>query len=94
MGFLLSTDKIIIVESARRYNVKRIMLFGSMLERQTANDIDLGVSGLKGRDFFKFHADLDGRLSRRLDLIDLDEHSPFVDFVEKTGEQLYDSHQR
>ncbi len=92
--YLLKKDMNTICESAQRYRVKKLMLFGSMLSRQSANDIDLAVSGLSGRSFFQFHADLDGTLSLPVDMIDLDVKSPFVDLVEITGKVIYDVDKR
>jgi predicted nucleotidyltransferase len=84
------TDKIIIQQYAKKYNVSSIILFGSSLEKnKKANDIDLGVKGIEPRLFFKFYAELFKHLSKPAHLIDLSKKSLFNDLVEETGVQIY-----
>jgi predicted nucleotidyltransferase len=84
------TDKKIILQYARKYNVSSIILFGSSLEKnKKANDIDLGVKGIEPRLFFKFYAELFKHLSMPAHLIDLSKKSLFNELVEETGEQIY-----
>ena len=46
-------DKRIILDIARKYKVKRVVLFGSGAGFTTENrDIDLAVEGLPDKDFF------------------------------------------
>jgi predicted nucleotidyltransferase len=84
------TDKNIIQQYAKKYNVSSIILFGSSLEKnKKADDIDLGVKGIEPRLFFKFYAELFKHLSKPAHLIDLSKKSLFNDLVEETGEQIY-----
>lgn len=84
------TDKKIIQQYAKKYNVSSIILFGSSLEKEKkANDIDLGVKGIEPRLFFKFYAELFKHLSKPAQLIDLSKKSLFNDLVEETGVQIY-----
>ena len=84
------TDKKIIQQCAKKYNVSSIILFGSSLEKnKKANDIDLGVKGIEPRLFFKFYAELFKHLSKPVHLIDLSKKSSFNGLVEETGEQIY-----
>jgi predicted nucleotidyltransferase len=84
------TDKKIILQYAKKYNVSSIILFGSSLEKnKKANDIDLGVKGIEPRLFFKFYAELFKHLSKPAHLIDLSKKSLFNDLIEETGEQIY-----
>jgi len=84
------TDKNIILQYAKKYNVSSIILFGSSLEiSKKANDIDLGVKGIEPRLFFKFYAELFKHLSKPAHLIDLSKKSLFNDLVEETGVQIY-----
>lgn len=84
------TDKKIIQQFAKKYNVSSIILFGSSLEKnKKANDIDLGVKGIEPRLFFKFYAELFKHLSKPAHLIDLSKKSLFNDLVEETGVKIY-----
>ena len=84
------TDKKIILQCAKKYNVSTIILFGSSLEKEKkANDIDLGVKGIEPRLFFKFYGELLKHLSKPAHLIDLSKKSLFNDLVEETGVQIY-----
>jgi predicted nucleotidyltransferase len=84
------TDKSIILQYAKKYNVSSIILFGSSLEtNKKANDIDLGVKGIEPCLFFKFYAELFKHLSKPAHLIDLSKKSLFNDLVEETGVQIY-----
>lgn len=87
---ITETDKNIIQQYAKKYNVSSIILFGSSLEKnKKANDIDLGVKGIEPRLFFKFYAELFKHLSMPAHLIDLSKKSLFNELVEETGEQIY-----
>jgi predicted nucleotidyltransferase len=87
---ITESDKEIIQQYAKKYNVSSIILFGSSLEKnKKANDIDLGVKGIEPRLFFKFYAELFKHLSKPAHLIDLSKKSLFNDLVEETGEQIY-----
>lgn len=84
------SDKKIILQYAKKYNVSSIILFGSSLEKnKKANDIDLGVKGIEPRLFFKFYAELFKYLSKPVHLIDLSKKSLFNDLVEETGRKIY-----
>jgi predicted nucleotidyltransferase len=84
------TDKEIIHQYAKKYNVSSIILFGSSLEKdKKANDIDIGVKGIKPQLFFKFYAVLYKYLSKPVHLIDLTRKSLFNDLVEETGQKIY-----
>ena len=49
------------------------MLFGSCLSNiKSARDIDIAVSGVKPRDFFKFYGKVSMIADDEVDLIDLD----------------------
>ncbi len=87
---ITETDKKIIQQYAKKYNVSSIILFGSSLEKnKKANDIDLGVKGIEPRLFFKFYAELFKHLTKPVHLIDLSKKSLFNDLVEETGQKIY-----
>lgn len=83
-------EKDIILQCAKKYKVSSVLLFGSSVEQdKAANDIDLGVKGIKPQLFFKFYAELVKRLSKPVDLVDLSLKSLFNDIVEETGVKIY-----
>jgi len=83
-------DKKAIFELARKYNVKRIILFGSgSRETGTNRDIDLAVEGIPDNLFFKFYSELIFNLSQPVDLIDLNRPSKFTEILSSEGVLLY-----
>ena len=84
-------DRDAIIELAEAYGVKRILLFGSaaLPSATTARDIDLGVEGINSHIYFTFYGDLMMRLSKPVDLIDLDTQSLFASLVRRDGVTLY-----
>ena len=82
-------DKKIIWLCAKKYNVSKIILFGSALEEDDPNDIDLGVKGVAPGLFFKFYGELYMRMPKPVDLVDLSYKSLFNDIVEETGVVIY-----
>lgn len=83
-------EKRIITKLAKKYNVSCIVLFGSSIEKhKKANDIDIGVKGIKPHLFFKFYAELFKHLPRPVDLVDLSAKSLFNDLVEEKGVKIY-----
>ena len=71
----------------RRHGARAVYVFGSQATSSARDDsdIDLAVQGLPPRLFFRAMADAQGLLDRPLDLIDLDERSPFVDYLLQSG---------
>jgi predicted nucleotidyltransferase len=52
------SDKKSIISTARKYNVSRVLLFGSSLsDKKEASDIDLAVEGIEPADFFSFYGE-------------------------------------
>ncbi len=87
---ITESDKKIILQYAKKYNVSSIILFGSSIEKsKNANDIDLGVKGIEPCLFFKFYAELFKHLTKPVHLIDLSKKSLFNDLVEETGQKIY-----
>jgi predicted nucleotidyltransferase len=90
MVMITEKDKDIILERAKKYNVSCIILFGSSIRKdKKANDIDIGVKGIKPQLFFKFYAELFKHLSKPVDLIDLSKKSLFNELAEQTGVKIY-----
>jgi len=82
-------DKTTILKYAKKYNLREVILFGSSIERKDANDIDIGIKGIKPGLFFDFYGELLLLLSRRVDIVNLDKKNPFNKLVEKEGIKLY-----
>ena len=83
-------DKNTILEIAKKYKVRRVILFGSGSKESGKNkDIDLAVEGVPAKLFFKFYSELIFNLSQPVDLIDLSKKSKFSDILTAEGIQLY-----
>ena len=81
-------EKQTITELSKKYNAKRILLFGSSVAG-VGKDIDLAVEGVKPEKFYFFYADLIFSLSKPVDLIDLSGTSRFIQMVKDEGVPLY-----
>jgi len=87
---ITEADKRIIRQIAGKYGAEKILLFGSsLLPDKEARDIDIGVEGVKGKDFFAFYGELLCALSKPVDVIDLSVKSRFVEIVRQEGVSLY-----
>lgn len=82
-------EKEIILGCAQKYNVSSVFLFGSSIEKEEYDDIDIGVKGIKPRLFFKFYAELVKNLPKNVDLVDLSKKSLFNDLIERDGAKIY-----
>ena len=79
-----------IVDTASRYGVKRVLLFGSCTDsKRPARDIDLGIEGIEPEKFFKFYGELIFKLSQPVDLIDLSNDTKFNRLVRREGIPIY-----
>ena len=77
-------DRQIIKETAAKYHVKRVILFGSSLSSdKESRDIDIGVEGLEEKHFFAFYGELMCALSKPVDVVDLSTKSRFVDLIQR-----------
>ena len=83
-------DRDSISKIAERYDVGRLLLFGSSIDpSRHARDIDLAVEGLAPEEFFRFYGDLLFGVSMPVDLIDLSEDTKFNRLVRDEGFLLY-----
>lgn len=83
-------DKKVILELAKKYKVKRVILFGSgSKDNIKSRDIDLAVEGIPDRLFFKFYSELIFNLSQPVDLVDLSRKNKFTEIVSSEGVLLY-----
>ena len=82
-------DKDVLIKCAKKYNVSYLVLFGSSIKKgEEANDIDIGVMGIKPQQFFKFYAELFKHLSKPVDLVDLSQKSLFNELIEENGVRI------
>lgn len=82
-------DRNAILKYAKKYNVSEVYLFGSSIERENADDIDIGIRGILPGLFFDFYGELLLELSKSLDIVDLSKDSSFNRLVIKEGVKLY-----
>ena len=88
---LPTKDKEAITRIAVRYQVTRLLLFGSGADpTREGRDIDLAVEGLPPGEFFRFYGDLLFSVSKPVDLIDLSQDTRFTRIVREEGIPLYD----
>jgi predicted nucleotidyltransferase len=79
-------DKKIILDISKKYNLSRVLLFGSFLtDPRNARDIDIAVDGISDDLFFTFYGELMFALSKPVDVIDLSKKTKFTEMVIKTG---------
>lgn len=83
-------DKDIILKCAKKYNATFVLLFGSSVENDEYNDIDLAVKGIKPELFFNFYGEISRYLSKPVDLVDLSKKSLFNQMVEEKGIKIYE----
>ena len=82
-------DKKVILLYARKYNLEKVILFGSSKEREDARDIDIGVRGIAPKLFFDFCWELYRDLSKPVDVIDISIDCLFNKLIEEDGLVLY-----
>ncbi len=63
-----------IVSISKEFGAKKLLLFGSCLEEiESAQDIDIAVSGVKPREFFKYYGKVSMAVDDEVDIVDLDD---------------------
>jgi predicted nucleotidyltransferase len=65
----------------KKYGVAKVVLFGSLLnhEKMTPHsDIDLAVSNLSEKDYFRAMADLDSGHTFEIDLVEIQKARPYI----------------
>ena len=82
-------DRSTILKYAKKYNLRTVILFGSCLDREDPNDIDIGISGIKPERFFEFYGELLLEITMPIDVVNLDKENSFNKLVEKEGMKLY-----
>jgi len=82
-------DKAIILKYAKKYHLNTVILFGSCLDREDPNDIDIGIKGIEPELFFRFYGELLLEITMPLDIVNLDKDNTFNKLIEKEGMRLY-----
>ena len=69
---------------------KDVYLFGSIVTGKIHenSDIDIGITGLPPKKFFKVYASLDKNLSNKIDLVDFDLRKDFFVILNTLGEVI------
>jgi predicted nucleotidyltransferase len=67
---------------------KSVFLFGSLVTGNIHqnSDIDIGITGLPPKKFFRVYASLDKELSHKVDLVDFDLNKDFYALLKTLGE--------
>ena len=87
---ITEAEKRIIKDISRKYNIKRVLLFGScLLPTKESADIDLAIEGISPKDFYKFYGDLLFALTKPVDIVDLSGTSKFIQLIQQEGIPLY-----
>jgi predicted nucleotidyltransferase len=66
---------------------REVYVFGSVAAGQSrqGSDVDLAVAGLPPERFFSTMAKLENLFDRAVDLVDLDDTSPFTEYLRTKG---------
>ena len=60
-----------ITDISKEFGAEKVLLFGSCLEDiKSAQDIDIAVSGIKPREFFKYYGKVSMAVDDEVDIID------------------------
>jgi len=67
---------------------KAVYLFGSMVTGKIHqnSDIDIGITGLPAKNYFRVYAFLDKELSNKIDLVDFDLYKDLHNLLNSLGE--------
>lgn len=89
MSVMASIDDILrsAAEVLRSFGAAEIFAFGSAAEGRMGpgSDIDLAVTGIPPRLFFRAAAAAEDATGCQIDLVDLDEGTPFTQFLRNRG---------
>ena len=86
----------ILIESAKKYDVKSLWLFGSSLieDENEAEDIDLGVEGIDRNAAWDMYSELFDKIyeqcGKPIDFVEMDEPLSIVQVIRSEGMKIYD----
>lgn len=77
----------------KRYGIKRVVLFGSIVKRNLSrfSDVDLFVMPLEKERYWDFSRELEGALEVPIDLYTQDDDPGFVEKIKSRGETIYEA---
>jgi predicted nucleotidyltransferase len=77
-------------ELLKNEGCEAVFLFGSMVTGKIHqnSDIDIGITGLPPKRFFRVYAYLDKAVSNRIDLVDFDLNKDFYHLLNSLGEVI------
>lgn len=75
-------------EILKSFGATEVYLFGSVAKGtdNQYSDIDLAVTGIPPEKFFEAMGDTFGAIKKEIDIVDLDENTPFVKYLKTHGE--------
>ena len=80
------------IEVARRYGVKKLVLFGSAAEDpENARDIDLICEGVEGSDFFRMGAEMENETLTQIDIVPVPPLTHFAQYNLARGKVLHET---
>ena len=81
-----------IIELAKAYGAKRLILFGSSLYESTeARDIDLACDGVSGWKLYELGSRLEEEMRTQFDIVPLSPPTRFTRLIELKGKVLYEA---
>jgi len=79
-----------IKELSSKYDVGKVILFGSSLDPQRqSKDIDLAIEGVAPKDYYRYCGELMMALTKPVDIVDLSVPCKFIDIIIEEGVVLY-----
>jgi predicted nucleotidyltransferase len=79
-----------IKELSSKYDVGKVILFGSSLDPQRqSKDIDLAIEGVAAKDYYRYCSELMMALTKPVDIVDLSVSCKFIDIIIEEGVVLY-----
>jgi len=77
-----------VAAALRQAGAKEVYLFGSAAtgKMREGSDLDFAVSGLPPAEFFRAMGVAWGAANQELDLVDLDQDTPFTRYLKEEGE--------
>lgn len=79
-----------IIETARKYKIRKLYLFGSAAENADFRDIDLACEGFNGWKMFTFAGELENELGMNVDIVTLDLEDEFTGLIKPKLKLIYD----
>jgi predicted nucleotidyltransferase len=80
------------VAIARKFGVKRLILFGSAAESpESARDLDIACDGVDGWKLFELGAKIEEEIGIPVDIVPLQPANRFTEYIAKKGRVIYEA---